>query len=341
MFRREWLKRAGEIVVGSAASLVVFDSIVSALGEGERRLVRMPSQAMGTRINTNALGEDADHVRNVLGRVLDEIDVVDSLMTIHRDDSDLAVANRSGGREGQPDFRTLQVARDALALAALTDGAIDPTVLPLMRHWGFAGSEGRIPSSAGIEAVIDRVGYRDLRVAGNRLVLDAGREIDFGGIAKGYAVDRAVTQARSEGVGNVMIEAGGDLYAAGRPDPGRRWTIGIRDPARPARLFATIDVEDEAVATSGGYEKFRLVEGRRIPHILDPRTGRPSCGTISATIIAPTTIQADALSTATFVLGIVPSMDLVTSIPEVEGLWVDQNGRRWMTPGLENRIQFV
>ncbi len=345
MYRREWLKRGWELAAGSVASLVVLDALALADTDAPHhsfraaRRTRVSSQAMGTHINTTAVCVDPDQARTVIRAALDELEMVDRLMTIHRDDSDLGRTNRSQG--GSLDIRTLEVARKACELAALTDGALDPTILPLMRYWGFVSGQDRLPTREDVEAVVDQVGYRRFRVAGDKVLLEAGTEIDFGGIAKGYGVDRAVDCARGEGVRNVMVEAGGDLFAAGRPSPGRRWTIGIRDPEHPDRIFATIEVEDEAVATSGGYEKFRIVGGARVPHLLNPKTGLAARGTISATIIARSTIEADALATAAFVMGSTASMELISELPGVEGLWVDSNGRRWMTPGLRNRVQFV
>jgi FAD:protein FMN transferase len=338
VFRREWLQIAGKLAAGSMASLFVLDANLSGASQKMRRTA-LSSRAMGTRINVTGFG-DREDVRSVLEGAIREIDTIDRLMTIHRDDSDLTVANRSGGRSGKPDPMTLEVARESLAIASLTGGALDPTILPLMQIWGFTGPT-KWALESHIEAVVDRVGYRSVQVTDDRILLEGDRQIDFGSIAKGYGVDQAVGRAITDGIQNVMVEAGGDLYAAGRPEPDRRWTIGVRDPERPSRLFATIDVENEAVATSGGYEKFRVFDGRKVPHILDPRTGHPAQGTISATIVAPTTMQADALSTATFVLGIDAAMDLISSIPEVEGLWVDADGRRWMTQGLKRRVQFV
>jgi thiamine biosynthesis lipoprotein len=296
---------------------------------------------MGTHINTTAVGADSDHLQNAIGMALKELEAVDRLMTVHRDDSDLGLINGRWRTKGSPDSRTLEVARASRQFASLTDGALDPTILPLMRHWGFNYSQDLFPSSQGLEKIVDLVGYRGFRIVEDRIELDPGHEIDFGGIAKGYGVDKAVERARQEGIENVMIEAGGDLYAVGRPESDRKWRVGIRDPRRPDRILATIEVENEAVATSGGYEKFRVIGGRKVPHLLDPRTGWPARGTISATIIAKSTMEADALSTATFVMCVTESMELVRSLPGVEGLWVDTEGRLWMSPGLPSRICFT
>lgn len=344
MYRREWLKRSWKLAAGGAGSLVVLDAFGVSGSDSPTSptsKTRRASRAMGTHINTTAVGPDQRLAKDAIDAGLRELEAVDRLMTIHSDDSDLGRLNARLGSGDGVDVRTLEVALVAQRYAEMTDGALDPTILPLMRHWGFMERRNKAPSPEGLEEVLDRVGYRGIRVAGNRIALEPGTEVDFGGVAKGYGVDCAVERAKEVGVRDLMLEAGGDLYAAGRPDPDRRWTVGIRDPLHPDKLFATIDVEDEAVATSGGYEKFRVLDGRRITHLLDPRTGSPVEGVISSTIIAASTMEADALSTATFVAGIVPALDLVTPLAGVEGLWVDNDGRRWMTPGLKGRVRFV
>ena len=340
MYRRDFLKR---VVLGSAgvSSLVVLEPyfyILDGIRQASGDLVRRTVQSMGTRVHLRAFsdGMDGSHIRSAIA----EIEAVDRLMSVHRAKSDLSRVNRSAGGPVRVDPRTLEVARAALEFAGLTNGALDPTVLPLMRYWGFMEAQGTIPEARQLGPCLDRVGYGQLRVHNEWIELGQA-EVDFGGIAKGYAVDRAVGQMRKDGMPRMLIEAGGDLYAAGRPDRDRCWQIGIRDPQRPNRIFAIVDMEDEAAATSGGYEKFRAIGNRRVPHLLDPRTGKPAQEIISATLFAPTTMEADALATATYILGVKAGLELVGQRPGVEGVWISVDGRRWVSPGLAGRIRWV
>jgi thiamine biosynthesis lipoprotein len=250
--------------------------------------------------------------------------------------------NRDSGRPVPVDPHTLTVAKAAQDYADLTGGALDATILPLMRYWGFMERLDSIPRERNLGPHLERVRYRQVLIRDGQLgLLQMGGELDFGGTAKGYAVDRAVGRLRDAGIAGGLVEAGGDLYAAGRPEAHRRWNIGIRDPLRPDGLFATVEVENEAVATSGGYEQFHLIGGRPVSHLIDPRTGQPVEEIISATVFAPTTMEADALATATSVPGVEAALDLLRQRPAVEGVWVTADGMRWTTPELTGRIRWV
>ncbi len=344
MRRRDFLRRAGIGAAGAAALVVLdpFARVAGAVGPGGVGPLRRTVCGMGTWIHLTAVPDGTDGADASVDAALGEVAEVDRLMSAHRADSDLSRIHLAAGGMARVDARTLAVAEAGLAYAEMTGGALDPTVLPLMRFWGFMGQRDVLPRPGDLGPVLERVGYRQALIRDGQVGLrQAGGELDFGGIAKGYGVDRAVAQLRRGGVVNAFVEAGGDLYAAGQPDPTRRWRVGIRDPRRPDRLFATLEVKDEAVATSGGYEKFRVVGGRRVAHLIDPRTGQPAEEVLSATVLAPTAMEADALATATYILGVRAGLDLVRQRPGVEGVWVTADGLRWVSPGLTGRIRWV
>jgi thiamine biosynthesis lipoprotein len=154
-------------------------------------------------------------------------------------------------------------------------------------------------------------------------------------------VDLGVEATRAAGSGPVLLEAGGDLFAAGRPEAGSRWTIGVRDPVRVQGIAARFEVEDEAVATSGTYFQRRTVDGRSVSHLIDPHTGSPSERVLSSTIVARDCMTADALATATAVMEPGAALDLVSSLPAVEGLWIYPDRSFRATPGLASRLEWV
>jgi len=208
-------------------------------------------------------------------------------------------------------------------------------VLPVLRALGF------LPGDAA-DAATERIGFEHLRTDGGRVRLDeGGYGVDFGGIAKGYAVDLGVAAARAAGSGPVLLEAGGDLFAAGRPEPDSRWTIGVRDPVRIRGIAARFEVEDEAVATSGTYFQRRTVNGRSVSHLIDPRTGEPVERVLSSTIVAPDCMTADALATATAVMEPAAALALVESLPGVEGLWIYPDRSFRTTAGLADRLEWT
>jgi len=173
-----------------------------------------------------------------------------------------------------------------------------------------------------------RVGYQYLEIRGNRVrFARPGMEVDLGGIAKGYAVEQAVKALGRHGVRAALVNAGGDLYALGGPGKGSTWNIGIKDPRDPDSILEAIGVTDRAVATSGDYERYFMLEGRRFSHIVDPRTGETVENVpMSVTVVAHDGTTADALATGVFVLGPDAGMDLVERLAGVEALIVSEPG---------------
>lgn len=257
---------------------------------------------------------------------------------------------------------TLALTQEAIQLAELTDGAFDPTVAPLIDLWGFvevtdhdhsdesvvsSGSPTpmrgvQVPSIKDIEDTLALVDYRTVEIdpAESRIRLSLpGQQLDLGGIGKGYAADRAAEILKSYGIEHALIDTGGDIVAVGSRDDGQPWRLAIRHP-RSSGIMAVIGVRDLAVATSGDYERYFEVDGTRYNHIIDPRTGWPASELMSVTVLAPTGVQADALATAVFVLGVEKGTQLVESLPDVEALLVSVEGTTYVTSGLEGQVEF-
>jgi len=244
---------------------------------------------------------------------LDLVDVIESRITVYRDTSELARLNARAAEGWQPVapdlFALLLHARD---LSARTGGAFDCASGALTRAWGFLERRGRTPSEEQLAAARERSGLAlvEFDEAGKRVRFTRpGVELNFGAIGKGWAIDRAMSTLRMAGVPSVLVHGGqSSVRAIGvqGPDlPGRRgWKVGVRHPLRPAQRLATITLDDRALGTSGSGTQFFVDRGRKLGHILDPRTGLPAeSGVISATVIAPEAADADALSTALYVLG--------------------------------------
>jgi len=327
---------------GGVAALVALDP-VSRLGLGISEAnvaVRRLAHTMGTEIQFTVLSEGKE-THAVLDAAIGRIEAVNQLMSVHRADSELGQLNETGDLTSASPH-TFNVANIALDIARKTDGALDPTVLPLMRYWGFVEARSQAPGDRDLGPFLDRVGYNQMELLpGRRIRCQDGVEVDFGGIAKGYAVDLAARELRARGIRNALVDAGGDICVFGRTDRNLPWKVGIRDPRRPSQLFAVVEIGEEAVATSGGYEKFKTIEDKRMPHLLDPGTGRGAEKAISATILAPTTVEADALATAAFIMGPETGLDLIGQFPGVEGIWVTPDGSRCVSPGLTGRVQWM
>lgn len=292
--------------------------------------------ALGTYVTIKAWGEPDSLLKGAVNAAFREIDRIDSLTSIFSTRSAVYQLNQEGKIVSAELAGLIEV---ALEVSAKSGGAFDPTVFPLLELWGFYDStecERKMPSEEEIEEVLALVDYRLVTIKGDTvrfdpermqgvlLVLRAGSPagyvvtgwgMDLGGIAKGYAVDRAVEVLRREGVKTGLVDAGGDIFCFGERREGwfaetfakakTKWSIGIRHPRsdNPNETIGVIRVDSGAIATSGDYENYFEVEGIRYHHLMDPATGMPARGVISATVLAPTATQADAWATALFVLG--------------------------------------
>ena len=230
-----------------------------------------------------------------------EFRAVDALLSIHRDDSDLARANAGG-----PVNAELQaVLEKSLAIARDTDGAFDPTIRPLADLWGFIKKEGyRLPTADELRTVLTKVDYRKVDLRDGRLLFAAqDMSIDPGGFGKGYAVDRAIAALQRHGIQNAMVKAGGDLRVIGLPPGKNHWIIWLEDPQKKGQR-TPVKLRQGAMSTSGQYENFMIIEGKRYGHLLDPRTGKPIQGIAACTLTAPTCFESDAYATAAAVMGV-------------------------------------
>ena len=243
---------------------------------------------------------------------LDLVDLVEERLSIYRPDSELSRINAAAAA-GWVDVSadTWHLLARARELAAVTGGAFDLASGALVRAWGFQRREGRVPEPDALAAAVAASGMRHVELddAGRRVrFLRPGVELNPGAIGKGWALDRALALLASRGVPSCLVHGGQSSVAArGTQGPavgGRRgWRVGLRHPLRPGRRLATIALRDGALGTSGSGTQFFIDRGRRIGHILDPRTGLPAEGVVSATVIAASAADADALATALFVLG--------------------------------------
>jgi len=291
--------------------------------------------AMGTQVRLSV--SRPAYAPRLIDAAFSAIREVDRDLSVHRSSSELNQLNDHPGAWRKGSHSLLHVAEAAIRFGDLTEGALDVTVLPILRRLGFAPKHS---SGSGPEKEV--IDYTKLHVRDDEaLIENGGYAVDFGGIAKGFAVDEALRTMRTSKVDAALLDAGGDLYAMGRPEPNRRWRIGIRDPFRPDELFATLEIEDEAVATSGTYEQSREIDGVRCSHIIDPKTGRSVSHTVSATVLSRSTMSADALATAISVMHPAAGLDLIGALPETEALWVSADGQITMTDGLKNRVQLI
>lgn len=294
---------------------------------------------MGTELVVEVVGPDGEVLERALAAAVAELERVEDLMTDWRP-SELTRLNDSAGtgpHEVPAELARL-IAR-GLEVARLSGGAFDPTYAGVGRLWDFKRRPPVIPDEEQLRAGLALVGHDRVRVdlEASTVELPEGMRLGLGGIAKGYGVDRAMAVLMEHGVERALVNAGGDLKALGR-GPDGPWEIAVRHPRDRERVLAVLPVVNTCVVTSGDYERFFEHEGRRYHHIIDPRTGYPSEGCTSATVVAPDAAAADALATALCVLGPERGLELIESLDRVEALMVDLQGEVHVSSGLERAV---
>jgi len=238
---------------------------------------------------------------------------------------------------GEPisDPETVIVGKKALEVAQKTGGLLDITVTPLVRAWGFyTGLTPSVASDAAIKEALSKTGWKYLEIRDNKVYKKKPWiEIDLGGIGKGYACEQAAIKLKELGVKSALIDGGGNIVAIGKLH-GRPWKIGVRNP-RGEGVIAALDAEDIAMVTSGDYERFFVKDGVRYHHIMDPRTGKPARKSVSVTVMADSSMTADAWTKPIFILGPDEGIKLANSLDFLECMVIDENGNRYVTDGLK------
>lgn len=298
---------------------------------------------MGTIIIQRINHKDAERIST---EVMQRLNEIEADMTINKPGGEINELNKASGEEYvELGTDTLYVLDKAKQFSKSSTGAFDVTVGPLVKAWGIFLDNPRIPPKGEIEDLLGLVNYNSIVVEKdhNRAKLEKkGQIVDVGGIAKGYAGDEALEIYKKNGVKSAFISLGGNIAALGGKPDGSPWKIGVRNPRGPEGTYiGIVSVKDKAVVSSGDYERYFEQDGKRYHHILDPKTGYPAkAGLIGTTIVADLSIDADALSTATFVLGLDRGMELVESLRGVDAIFVTEDKKVYVTEGLKKVFKF-
>lgn len=301
--------------------VAAFFSIISTEHEDSSTGIQYESrQAMGTIVSIQIIGPK-NRSEGALHLAFDEIKRIEYQMDIHKKNSEISRLNKEGRLEkASPDL--IYVINRSIHYSRISEGAFDITIHPILELWRNKINSGSYPANQEINDTLTLVNYSNITVINDTVRFElAGMSIVLGGIAKGYAVDRAVKVIREQGFDSGFVNAGGDGMYFGTKQDGSPWRVGLRNPDNKTESIVVLDISDMAVATSGNYERY-FNESARLSHISDPGTGYPSQSIISATVIAASAMEADALATAVFVLGPEEGMELIEKTENTEALLI-------------------
>jgi thiamine biosynthesis lipoprotein len=279
-------------------------------------------ESMGTVFTVAVYGQDRTFLAEVVEEVFEEVDRLDEQMSNYKPESELSTINREAA--GHPVvvepglFHLLEI---SVHRSEATGGAFDITVGPLMKAWGFFRGRGRLPTEDEILQILESVDYHHLKLDPKHRTIqfdEPGVELDLGGIAKGYAVDRAVDILRSNGITSALVSSGtSSIYALGSPPGAHGWKITLRDPYDAHKPADVIHLQNYSLSTSGSYERFFEIGGKKYCHIMNPHTGWPVQGVLSAAVLAATGTDTDGRSAGCFVMGVDGSRNYLAAEPNL------------------------
>lgn len=294
---------------------------------------------MGCRFEITVVASNQQEGDQYIDLAVNEIIRIEKLISSWDPQSQTSEINRQAGeRPVSADPELYQLIERSLQISRLTAGAFDISFASMDKIWKFDGSMHEMPTEEAVRQAVSRVGFKHIVLApetGTVFLELPGMKIGFGAIGKGYAADKAKDLLLKQGVRAGMINASGDLNCWGNQADGSPWLVGITNPLNKDKVFSWFPIKNSAVVTSGDYEKFVMLNGKRYAHIIDPRTGYPSHGLSSATIFAPRAELADALATSVFVMGIDTGIDFVNQLDGIECILVDEQGKVYYSKNIQ------
>jgi len=312
--------------------------------------VERKDSAMGTSLQFIAYTNeqvDRAHADIAIDAAIAEMRRLEAILSEWRDDSEVGRINAQAGQWVRVGPETAEVIEKSRWIGRLSEGTFDITFQAMSGVWRFGSAQAAsptVPSAAEVRKLRALIDYRkvELDAKASRVRIPKGRKIGLGGIAKGYIVDRAVAVLRRAGLRAFLVQAGGDLYGAGRKPDGSPWISGIQDPRAPRGVFfATLELENHAFSTAGDYERAFVLDGKRYHHIIDPRTGYPATASRSVTVHAPDAMTADMIDDAVFILGPEKGLKLAASLPDVGVVMVDSSNKVWVSPSLQGKVHMT
>lgn len=293
--------------------------------------IRRAMTLMGSRFEVTLVDKDTTTANTHIDQVVSEIDRIENLISEWRPETQLSEVNRQAGiRPVKVDKELFELTERALFFSRISDGAFDISIAAMDKLWRFDGSMDSLPSPDAVHKSVAKVGYQHIILDQEHSTIFltlAGMKIGFGSIGKGYAADKGRELMQKMGVQGGIVNASGDLSTWGKQNNKKPWAIGLFNPFKPGTMVKVIKDKDIAMATSGNYEKYVDLEGKRYSHIIDPKTGYPATGLVSVTIYGPSAEFANGLSTSIMVLGKQAGLQLLKQYPTYKAVLITDKGQ--------------
>lgn len=296
--------------------------------------LKQQQDIMGTRISVEVWHQDTAVAQQCSAKIFTEMHRIDALMSPYKSNSELSFINNNAAMASIDISEEMSNIIDrSLQFSDLSDGAFDITFASVGYRYDYRNRVA--PSEQFIELGLTSIDYHHIKLNKNKLFFEeSGVRIDLGGIAKGYAVDRAIEIAKQCGINEAMISAGGDSKILGEKR-GKPWIIGIQHPRKKTELALRLPLSDTAISTSGDYQRFFIRDGERIHHIINPLTGKSANNSWSATVTGPDAMTTDALSTTIFILGARKGIELIETLENIDAIIIDNKGMVHYSSGFQ------
>jgi len=319
------------------------------------RMFKESRVLMDTYCTITVVSPSEEKAKEAIESGFNEIQKLDKYLNNFSPDSEISAISKSAGiKPVRVSSETLELIEKTVGISEVTNGAFDPTIAPVLKLWKFSGQPANptIPPDDAVKDALRLVDYRRIHInkkTSEIFLQGKGMELDLGGIAKGYAADKATEAIKSKAIKAALVSIAGDIRGYGLSTTGKTWRVGIQDP-RPENpdserpwedIFAALYLKDSAISTAGDYERFLIKNGKRYHHIIDPVTGYPSdSGLISVSVIAPEGYIADGIDTAILIMGAEKGMKLLNA-KGLDGILVDSQKRVFITKNLKDKLEIL
>jgi thiamine biosynthesis lipoprotein len=304
-----------------------------------KQIFKKNAKLMGNNFELSVVANDERWANEKIDSGINEIKRIEKLLTTFSDDSETNEINRNAGIQPVKITReTFNLIERSLRISKITQGAFDITYGSLdKRLWNFDQTMTALPDKATAKQMVRLINYKNVVLDNDTCTVflrEKGMRIGFGGIGKGYAAEMAKRVMKAEGVESGVVNASGDLTAWGVQPGGKKWTIGIVKPDSSHEVFSKMEITDLSVATSGNYEKFVVIDGKKYSHTINPRTGLPVTGIKSVTIITTNAEIADAMATPVTIMGVNTGLDLINQMKDIEAIIIDDNDKLYTSKNI-------